>query len=124
MSISVDLSELAARIDEHGPVGFVVTVGEGGPHVVSARVSLDADGKLVAGAGNTTSANAAARPAVTVMWPAAPARAAYCLLVDGIATVVEGPDRALHIAPSRAVLHRVAGAPGDGPSCITVLDHR
>ena len=30
----------------------------------------------------------------------------------------------VRIEPSRAVLHRVASAEGDGPSCITVLDQR
>lgn len=123
--MAVDLEELAERMAEYGPVAFVVTVGERGPHVVSTRVVLDDHGSLVAGAGRTTAANAAERPRLTVQWPPVASRPEYCLLVDGDATVDHSGDQAvLRIRPDRAVLHRLADAPGDGPSCITVLDAR
>lgn len=127
MSIAVELRDLAGRIEEYGPVAFVVTVGERGPHVVSTQVSVEGSA-LVTGAGRTTSANAGARPRVTLMWPPVAAKPDYCLLVDGDATVVEGAGEAgeatLRVAPDRAVLHRMADAGSDGPSCITVLDTR
>lgn len=135
MSTAVDLGELAERIAEHGPVAFLVTVGDGGPHVVSAPAALS-EGVLVVEAGRTTAANAARHRRVTALWAPVPARPDYCLLVDGEAEVVDvvgvateavaaGTDRRqLRITPDRAVLHRMADAPGQGPSCITVIDRR
>ena len=120
MSVPVDLADLREQVTEHGPVGFLVTVGDdGAPHVVSASVALDGD-VLRAGCGRTTGANATRSPSVTVLWPAAPG-AEYCLLVDGTAAVADGE---IAVTPVRAVLHRVADAPGDGPSCVTVVDRR
>jgi hypothetical protein len=122
MSVPVDLSELEARLAEYGPVAFVVTVGaDGRPHVVSTRVELTG-GTLVGGAGRTTSANVAGNDAVTMLWPS-PDGGAYCLIVDGAGTVTgEDADAKVVVDPSRAVLHRMAGAADDaGPSCITVL---
>lgn len=84
--------------------------------MVSVSVALD-DGVLTAGAGRTTSTNIAAHPNVSLVWAAAPG-ASYCLIVDGAASVV---DEVVRVEPSRAVLHRLAGAAGEGPSCITVL---
>lgn len=115
------LEALHERIAERGPQAHLVTVGAGGaPHVVSVLVETDGD-RLLAGAGRTTSANVAARPTVTLVW-AAPPGAAYSLIVDGDAALVDGePAPTLAIRPSAAVLHRVAGAEGEGPSCIPVL---
>lgn len=124
MSIAVDLADLADRLAEYGPAAFLVTVGgDGGPHVVSVGAELE-DGRVVCGAGRTTAANAREQPAVTLLWPGAPT-GEYSLLVDGEATVERGHDgdRVL-VAPRRAVLHRLQGAGGDGPACVTVLDRR
>lgn len=121
MSIAVDLADLADRIAEYGPVAFLVTVGGVGPHVVSVGATLE-DGQLTCGAGRTTAANAREQPAVTLLWPGSPA-GEYCLLVDGDA-VIDGDGDRLLVAPRRAVLHRLHGAPGEGPSCVTVLDRR
>ena len=120
MSVPVDLGDLRDKVAEHGPVAFLVTVGDdGAPHVVSASVDLDGD-VLRAGCGRTTGANATRSPSVTVLWPAL-AGAEYCLLVDGTAAVADG---SIAVTPVRAVLHRVADAPGDGPTCVTVVDRR
>lgn len=117
MSVPVDLGDLPDRLAEYGPVAFLVTTGAGGsPHVVSTTVELDS-GALAVGAGRTSTANAASQPAVSLLWPA-PAGADYCLIVDGEGAAAPG---GLTVAPSRAVLHRLAGAPGDGPNCVTVL---
>jgi hypothetical protein len=132
VSIAVELAELRQRVADHGPAALLVTVGDdGGPHVVSVEVALT-DGALVAGAGRTTVGNVERRSAVTLVWPA-PAGSDYCLLVDGAASVIAAGEAAsasaagaqVVVAPSRAVLHRLAGA-GDaaGPSCITILDQR
>jgi len=124
MSVSVELADLQERLSEYGPIAFLITVGDtGSPHVVSVRVGWQ-DGHLVVGAGRTTAANATANPAVTAVWPAI-GGGDYCLIVDGTGRI-EGADdeRQLRIEPVRAVLHRVASAGTDGPSCVTVLDQR
>lgn len=101
-------------LDEYGPHAHLVTVGESGaPHIVSVLVDAR-DERLTAGAGSTTSANVERNPSVTLLW-AAPAGKDYSLIVDGTAKV-EGET--LTVEPTKAVLHRVAGATGDGPSCI------
>jgi hypothetical protein len=119
VSITVALDALRARVEEFGPVAFLLTVGEGArPHVVSVGVEWDAD-RLVAGAGRTTAANVGRQPAVSLLWPAA---GDYALIVDGAAAVETRDGGAVVvIEPSRAVLHRVANASGEGPSCVTVL---
>lgn len=118
MSVRVELDELRERVAEYGSVAYLVTVGEDGrPHVVSVKVGLDGDA-LAAPAGRTTTANARARPDVTLLWPS---RGDYALIVDGTARV---DDERVLVEPLRAVLHRVASAPDDVPSCVTVLDRR
>jgi len=87
---------------------------------VSVTLTWDGD-ELVAAAGRTTVANAAARTAVTVVWPPGP-DPAYSLIVDAEATASDGQVR---LRPTSAVLHRVADAEGDGPTCRPVGDqHR
>ncbi len=113
---------LEEHLVERGPRAHLVTVGaEGAPHVTSVLVSLG-DNVLTVPCGRTTAENAAARPAVTLLWSAPPGES-YTLLVDGVATVdtVLADDApALTIRPTRAVLHRVADAPGEGPTCIRI----
>jgi hypothetical protein len=111
------VTELREQLDAYGAAAHLVTVGSGGrPHVTS--VVVEEDGELLrTTAGRTSSGNAAANPAVTLMW-AAPPGEAYTLLVDGRAEPV---DEQLVVVPTRAVRHRVVTAPGEGPSCITIL---
>ncbi len=116
MSVPVDLAALRDRLAEHGPHPFLVTVNDDGtPHVTSVTVRLESD-VLVAGAGRRTRQNAVARPAVALLWPPA-ADPTYSLIVDAVATGQEGTEE-LRLAPSAAILHRVAGADSDGPSCL------
>lgn len=121
MSVTVALHELRERVAEFGPVAFLVTVAaDRRPHVVSVNIGWEHD-ELLAGAGRTTSANVEGHPGVSLLWPP-PAGGGYSLIVDGTAEVHERDATAVAlIRPSRAVLHRVANADGDGPSCITVL---
>lgn len=123
MSVPVAIEELRQQMVACGPDAFLVTVSDtASPHATSAAVSWDGD-ELVVGAGRTTAANAAASPAVTLLWPAAGRD--YSLIVDGSA-VVDGD--VVRITPTHAILHRsvLAAAPdghraGDAPRCITVL---
>ncbi len=115
MSVAVDIAALGERIAEYGDRAYLVTVGEGGsPHVVSVEVELDG-AQFALRVGNRTAANLSDRAAATLLWPPA-AGGAYSLLVDVVAAapVVAGPCT---LRPEAAVLHRVAGAAGDGPTC-------
>jgi hypothetical protein len=103
---------------------YVVTVAEdGAPHTVYAPVRWERGG-LVAEVGARTAANAATRPAVSVLYPVR-TDGDYSLIVDGSA-VVESADAAprLRVKPTRAVFHR-PGAPADptsscGADCVPV----
>jgi hypothetical protein len=121
MSLAVSLRELHERVDDCGPRAFLVTVAEGGDaHVVSVVVRRDGDA-LAFDAGRTSRSNLAARPSATLLWPSrAFDDGEYSLIVDGDATVTgDGDTVAVH--PTAAVLHRIAGSAGGGPSCIRVL---
>ena len=121
MSVTVALDELRERSAEFGAVAYLLTVsGDRRPHIVSVKVAWEND-ELVAGAGRTTSANVAAQPTVSILW-SPPSHGGYSLIVDGTAEAHERDDvTVVVIRPSRAVLHRLASADGDGPGCITVL---
>lgn len=120
MSVSVALRDLAAKIDELGSVAYLVTVGgSGAPRVVAVRVSWDGSA-LVVGAGRHTRANAAAHPAVCLVWAAAPG-AAHALLVDGTVAPPVDEVETLSITPTGAVLHRTPDGDPSEPSCVTVL---
>jgi hypothetical protein len=121
MSVAVSLQELHERFEACGPRAFLVTVSEGGAaHVVSVVVRRDGDA-LAFDAGRTSRANLAARPTATLLWPSkAFEDGEYSLLVDGHADTADDGD-AVTVNPTAAVLHRIAGSTGDGPSCIRVL---
>jgi hypothetical protein len=121
VSVKVALDELRERSAEFGAVAFLLTVTDDRrPHVVSVEVAWEHD-ELVAGAGRTTSANVARQPTVSMLW-SPPAHGDYSLIVDGTAEAQERDEATVVvIRPSRAVLHRVANAAGDGPSCITLV---
>jgi hypothetical protein len=123
VSVKVDLAGLEDRIAEFGPAAYLVTVGDDGcPHVVSVAVTV-APGPspvLSATAGRSTRANLAARPALTLLWPAA-SGGAYSLVVDGVAQAGADADGGpIVVAAASAVLHRVADAAGEGPTCLPV----
>lgn len=107
MSIPVDLEQLRSVVTERGPAAFLLTVTDDArPHVVAVAVGWDGDALVMSG-GRTTAANAAERPAVTMLWPGAPGD--YSLIVDGAATVEAGDAGGrITVRPTRAVLHRPA----------------
>jgi hypothetical protein len=119
MTQKLELAGLPDRIREYGRGAFLVTVGDTGtPHVVSVAVAWDG-ATLTAQAGRTSRSNIAARPDVTLLWPGG-ADDAYGLLVDGTASAMDGTDGPLTITPTSAILHRLAEAEGDGPTCLPV----
>ena len=106
MSIQVDVAALGAQM-VHYSFCYLLTAGDDGrPHAVAVQPLL-ADGVLTAEAGRRTCANAAERPAVSLVFPPTSIEG-YSLIVDGDATAEESVVR---IVPVRAVLHRPAPAP-------------
>lgn len=103
MSVRVDLDRLAYTLADY-PFAYLVTVGDDyRAHTVATRPVLT-DGVFDLGPhGGTSSANLAAHPDVTLVWPPRDP-GGYTLIVDGRA---DGS----RITPLRAVLHRPA-APG------------
>jgi hypothetical protein len=121
MSVPVSLQALHDRIREFGggARAYLVTMGESGPHVVSVEVRTDGE-LLMVDAGRRTTANVEANPTVTLLWPPV-GGGDYSLIVDGTGELLGEDPPALSIHLSAAVLHRVAGATGDGPTCVRVL---
>jgi len=111
MSIPVDPSELERVRASYG-AGYLVTVGaDGSPKVVTVEPSVEAGVVVVAAPGRGSLANAATRPAVTLVFPPSEEKG-FTLLVDGTASV-DGEH--LGVAVASAVLHRPA-AHSDGPA--------
>ena len=113
MSIPVPPELLCNEITERGPNAYLLSVSDDGhPHAVHGAVRWERDA-LVADVGKRTAANAAARPAVSLLFPVR-GDGDYSLIVDGTAVVA---DRRVLITPTRAVLHRPAPAPTPASSC-------
>lgn len=107
-------TSLRVEAERLGTVPYLLTSGaDGRPHAIAVSVTWE-EGTLSVNAGHKSLANAAARPLVSMMWPA-PNAASYGLFVDGVCDV-----RATQvvITPTRAVLHRAGeAAPTNTSSC-------
>ena len=118
MSTQVDVGKLADQVENYG-YAYVMTVGDSGRvHAVAVHPTVVDGAVVVTEAGSRTLRNAAARPAISLVWPPA-ADGGYSLIVDGDARQDDG---ILRIAPTRAVLHRaaalvMAGAAADDDAC-------
>jgi hypothetical protein len=116
VSVAVDMEALGERVSEYGGRAYLLTVTDDAlPHVVSVTVALEGD-RLVTSIGRRTGANLVARPTATFLWPPAATDPDYSLIVDGTAVDAAG-EGTLRVEPTRAVLHKVAEATGDGPTC-------
>jgi len=117
MSLPIPLEKLRAALDERGGIAFLLTVSEDTrPHAVQCLVGWEGDA-LAVDVGTRSAANAAARPGVSLLYPARSA-GDYSLIVDGTAAAVpRGERRGLLITPTRAVLHRPAAAPDPASAC-------
>jgi hypothetical protein len=116
MSVQM-VRDLRALVTERGPGVYLVTVSaQGGPHTVYTTARWEG-GAIVAEAGTTTAANAAARPLVSLLFPVR-ADGDYSLIVDGLATLdaVE-PGARLRVSPTKAVARhpRLAAADRELP---------
>jgi hypothetical protein len=117
MSIAVPLTRLHAALDERPPGAYLLTVSDDlRPHAVHVAVRREGDA-LLAEVGKRTAANAAARPAVSLLFPVRSA-GDYSLIVDGNATLVAHDDQPrLRVVPTKAVLHRAAATPDPAAAC-------
>lgn len=104
MSVEVALGDLPGEISARGPAAYLVSQGTERPRVVSVTAT-SSDGAVVVGAGRRTAANVAARPEVTVFWPAGGPDPDHSLLVDGTATV-DPTGETISVVPTAAILHR------------------
>ena len=105
MSIPVDLADLARALAAQAP-GYLLSTADGAVRAVSAEPEVGDGVLVVADAGRRTSANVAANPAVTLLFPPREEHG-YALLVDGTATVSDrGDGETVTITPTSAVLHR------------------
>ncbi len=105
MSVAVDLATLHEQIERFGARALLAsTAADGPPHVSSVLVTVEV-GVLIMGAGRKSRANAAAHPAVSVVWTHANEHE-YCLIVDGLAA--ENDAGAFVVTPTSAILHRLA----------------
>jgi hypothetical protein len=126
MSVSVQLEELREQMARYGSTAYLLTVNDDDrPHVVSVAPRWDGE-TVVVEAGSRSSANASARAAVSILWPAIDS-SGFSLIVDGAATVRTGASEdEIAVQPSRAVLHRSRAAAdadetAEGATCVTVL---
>lgn len=104
MSIDVSLRRLADTLAKYH-FAYLLTVGDNDrAHVVAVRPTPADDTLLVSDPGIKTSANLAAHPLVTLVWPPTDP-SDYSLIVDGVGSMRDGN---LALAPTRAVLHRPA----------------
>jgi hypothetical protein len=117
MSAPVALDELTRRVEEFGSHPFFVTTSpDRRSHVVSVTAQFDGT-QFSLPAGNTSRANVAANASVTLLWPSV--GGPYGLIVDGTGEV-HSEAELVTVTPTRAVLHRLADAPGDLPSCVRI----
>ena len=117
VSVPVALDELKQRVDEFGSQPFLVTTSaERRAHVVSVRAQFDG-ARFSMPAGRTSRANAGGSDSVTLLWPGT--GGPYGLIVDGTAEVDDDAEL-LTVTPTRAVLHRLAGASDELPSCVRI----
>ncbi len=117
MSIPVPVDGLREALSERGLSAYLLTVSDGGsPHAVHAVLTWEGDA-LVAEVGKRSTANAAARAAVSLLFPVRK-EGDYSLIVDGTATVTSSEDRRrVHVTPTRAVLHRPAASVDPTSAC-------
>lgn len=101
MSHPVAPADLGRALEEYAE-GYLLTVtADATTRAVAVRPRL-VDGRVVVGAGRSSSANVAGNPSVTLLCPPTTPQG-FTLLVDGTAAV-EGEE--IRIEPVSVVLHR------------------
>ena len=122
MTSDVSFDDVKRRIVEFGDRATLITVSaDCRPHVVTVIIEVDGD-RLVTRVGARTCANLADRPHLTLTWPPSGGDE-YQLILDGRADRVGPEDHKVSeiaIEIERGILHRLAGLPTSGPSCLAL----
>jgi hypothetical protein len=106
MTMKVELSELAARLDGY-TYAYLVTVGDDGhAHLLAVLPELDGDHLSIGGVGRHSLENVASNPIATLVWPPATPDG-FSLIVDGTGAAGEGEGEIV-VTPTKAILHRPA----------------
>jgi len=125
MASNVDFARLAEKLVGYDYAYLITVDAENRPHPVPVMPALQGDTVHIGALGGRRSrANLARSTDVTVMWPP-PVPGGYTVIVDGTAEVSDAGELAsLAIAPSRAVLIRVATSesPGETPCYSDCVD--
>lgn len=108
MSIPVDLAALGEALARHD-VAYLLTGGDGRPHVAQVTPRLVDGALVVAEPGRTARRAVGERPAVSLLLPPREPDG-YTLIVDGDGALDD--DGALRVMPSHAVLHRASSVTG------------
>jgi hypothetical protein len=111
MSIPVDVADLARALEDFGAGYLLSTSANGRVKAVTVEPEVTDGVLVVTGPGRGSTANIAANPTVTLLFPPREP-GGFTLLVDGTAEVA---DEVAHVTPETAVLHRPA-AHSDGPA--------
>ncbi|MEP1122846.1 MAG: pyridoxamine 5'-phosphate oxidase family protein [Ilumatobacter sp.] len=115
MSIPVELPDLQAKTAEYTWAYLLTVRPDATPHLVSLSPQWDGDALLMS-VSTGTARNSTTGAVVTLCYPPLD-HDGYSLIVDGLATAVDGTDAVpdgkhlIRFAPRGAVLHRSA-APG------------
>lgn len=112
MSIPVDLDALRGELASRERPAYLITAGDGPPHLVSVFLRW-ADGAFEAPCGRTTARNLSRNPAVSVVVPP-DENGGYSLIFDATGEV---SGETVRLVPSHAVLHRPATAPAGSEGC-------
>jgi hypothetical protein len=112
MSIPVDLDALRGELAGRERPAYLITAGDGPPHLVSVFLRWT-DGAFEAPCGRTTARNLAQNAAVSVVVPP-DENGGYSLIFDATGEVA---GESVRLVPSHAVLHRPAEAPNGSGSC-------
>jgi hypothetical protein len=126
MSEALPIDQLRAESARFGTHPYLLTQGENGrPHAVAVSIEWQGD-RILTSSGTRSTANVAARPLVSLLWPSVEA-GGYSLIVDGDGCVIgNGSDARISVSPTRGVLHRpgtsaASAARGCGSDCIPLL---
>lgn len=126
MSEALPIDQLRAESARFGTHPYLLTQGDDGrPHAVAVSIEWQGD-RILASTGTRSTANVAARPLVSLLWPSIEA-GGYSLIVDGEGCVIgSGANVRIRVTPTRGILHRpgiaaASAAGGCGSDCIPLL---
>lgn len=106
MSETLPIDRLRAESASFGATPYLLTHGgDGRPHAVAVSIEWQGD-RILMSTGTRSTANVAARPLVSLLWPSIEA-GGYSLIVDGDGCVIgSGSEARVSVTPTRGVLHR------------------